>query len=63
MTMPPFPHTAEDIHKLQGFELDYQKDISLVSTFGDMEQLGLEFDKSDDFAPPNQKAQEQAEEE
>jgi len=53
MTMPPFPHTLSDIHKLKGFELDYQKDISLVSTFGDMEELGLEFDKKDDFAPHN----------
>jgi len=45
-SMLPFKHTIEDQTKLKSFELQYQKDISMVSSFGDIDELGIEFDVS-----------------
>jgi len=46
----PFEHTEEDLVKQQKWEQTYLKEISLVSTFGDIDQIGVEFDSKDFIA-------------
>lgn len=50
-SMLPFMHSSEDQKLLRSFELDYQKDISMVSTFGDIDEIGVDFDLTKDFTP------------
>ena len=47
MTDLPFVHSADDIVTLKEEERKLQKDLTLVSFFGDMEGLGLEMGGSD----------------
>lgn len=49
-SMLPFKHTEDDLKKLRSFEMDYNKDISMVSSFGDIDELGIDFDLDKDFA-------------
>jgi len=56
--MLPFKHSKDDQQKLRSFELDYNKDISMVSSFGDIDQLGIDFDLQKDFAKQTKETQE-----
>jgi hypothetical protein len=57
-SMLPFKHSKDDQQKLRSFELDYNKDISMVSSFGDIDQLGIDFDLQKDFAQQTKETQE-----
>lgn len=47
----PFNHSAEDKLQQKKWELSYLEDISMVSTFGDIDNLGVQFDLEKDFIP------------
>ena len=57
----PFRHTSEDIVAQKQAELRYLSDISFVSHFNDIDEMGVEFDLANDFVPQSAEAAEQVE--
>ena len=54
----PFKHTSDDQALYKKYEIDYLKDISMVSTFGDIDEMGVEFDLEKDFEKQSKEAAE-----
>lgn len=60
MVMPPFPYDEDDLSKLKGFEMEYQKDVSLSTWFDDIDKIGVEFKDGDDLVPQSPQTLSQA---
>ena len=52
----PFRHTSEDIFEQKQAELSYMSDISFVSHFKDIDEMGVEFGLKADFIPQSAEA-------
>ena len=57
----PFEFSVEDQLLQKQWNLNYLKDVSMVSTFGDIDELGVKFDLEKDFVPQSKEAAENAE--
>ena len=47
----PFEFSVEDQLMQKQWNHNYLKDVSMVSTFGDIDELGVKFDLEKDFIP------------
>lgn len=52
----PFKHSQDDVSYLKAYELKYLKKLTLKDLIGDIEGLGIQFDK-EDFEDPSKQSQ------